>query len=74
MIAFDTSIVDLTDELSDPVEVLFGIQLGGGTDIDQALGYCQTLVGNPSKTVLVLDDRPLRGRRPRVDAATRRVA
>ena len=54
VIAFDTSIVDLTDELSDPVEVLFGIQLGGGTDIDQALGYCQTLVGNPAKTVLVL--------------------
>ena len=54
MIAFDTSIVDLTEELNDPVEVLFGIQLGGGTDIDQALGYCQTLVGNPSKTVLVL--------------------
>ena len=54
VIAFDTSIVDLTEELSDPVEVLFGIQLGGGTDIDQALGYCQTLVGSPSKTVLVL--------------------
>jgi Mg-chelatase subunit ChlD len=53
-IAFDTSVVDLTDELSDPVDVLFGIQLGGGTDIDQALGYCQTLVGNPAKTVLVL--------------------
>jgi hypothetical protein len=53
-IAFDTSVVDLTDELADPVDVLFGIQLGGGTDIDQALGYCQTLVGNPAKTVLVL--------------------
>jgi hypothetical protein len=54
VIAFDTAIVDLTDELSDPVEVLFGIQLGGGTDIDQALGYCQTLIDNPVKTVLVL--------------------
>ena len=53
-IAFDTSLVDLTDELHDPVDVLFGIQLGGGTDIDQALGYCQTLVDNPAKTVLVL--------------------
>nr|WP_028064711.1 VWA domain-containing protein [Solirubrobacter soli] len=54
VIAFDTSIVDLTDELSDPVDVLFGIQLGGGTDIDQALGYCQTLVTHPQKTVLIL--------------------
>ena len=54
MIAFDTAVVDLTDELGDPVDVLFGIQLGGGTDIDQALGYCQTLVTHPAKTVLIL--------------------
>jgi hypothetical protein len=54
LIAFDTAIVDLTEHLDDPVEVLFGIQLGGGTDIDQALGYCQTLVDNPAKTVLIL--------------------
>jgi hypothetical protein len=54
VIAFDTSVVDLTEHLHDPVELLFGIQLGGGTDIDQALGYCQTLVAHPAKTVLVL--------------------
>ena len=54
MVAFDTAVVDLTEELGDPVDVLFGIQLGGGTDIDQALGYCQTLVANPAKTVLIL--------------------
>ena len=54
VIAFDTAIVDLTEELHDPVEVLFGIQLGGGTDIDQALGYCQNLVDTPAKTVLIL--------------------
>src|SRR4051794_28549171 len=54
VIAFDTSIVDLTEELDDPVEVLFGIQLGGGTDIDQALAYCQNIVVHPSKTVLIL--------------------
>ena len=54
VVAFDTAVVDLTEELGDPVDVLFGIQLGGGTDIDQALGYCQTLVSNPAKTVLIL--------------------
>src|SRR4051794_34211561 len=54
VIAFDTAVVDLTDELDDPVDVLFGLQLGGGTDIDQALGYCQTLVNAPAKTVLIL--------------------
>src|SRR5207244_9384467 len=37
VVAFDTAVVDLTDELKDPVDVLFGIQLGGGTDIDRAL-------------------------------------
>jgi hypothetical protein len=51
---FDTSIVDLTPELSDPVEVLFGTQLGGGTDINQALAYCEQLVQRPSDTILVL--------------------
>lgn len=54
MIVFDTAVVDLTDELDDPVDLLFGTQLGGGTDIDRALGYCQTLVKRPSDTILVL--------------------
>jgi hypothetical protein len=46
--------VDLTAELSDPVELLFGAQLGGGTDINRALGYCQGLVRQPHDTILVL--------------------
>jgi Mg-chelatase subunit ChlD len=54
VVAFDTSVVDLSDRLSDPVELLFGVQLGGGTDIDQALAYCQTLVTRPAQTVLML--------------------
>ncbi len=54
MVVFDTSVVDLSDKLSDPVEVLFGIQLGGGTDINQALKYCQSLITRPQDTILVL--------------------
>ena len=54
MVAFDTAVVDLTEQLSDPVELLFGVQLGGGTDINQALGYVQTLVRRPEETVIVL--------------------
>ncbi len=54
LVVFDTSIVDLTEQLQDPVEVLFGTQLGGGTDINRALGYCQGLVRNPTETILVL--------------------
>jgi Mg-chelatase subunit ChlD len=54
LICFDTAIVDLTDQLADPVEVLFGVQLGGGTDINSALAYCERQIDHPSKTHLVL--------------------
>ena len=43
LVVFDTAVVDLTEELSDPVDLLFGTQLGGGTDINRALAYCQAL-------------------------------
>jgi Mg-chelatase subunit ChlD len=54
LVVFDTAVVDLTDQLADPVSVLFGTQLGGGTDINRALGYAQGLVTRPRDTVLVL--------------------
>jgi len=54
LVCFDTSIVDLTDELADPVQVLFGIQLGGGTDINQAIAYCTEQIERPHKTHLIL--------------------
>ena len=54
MVVFDTAVVDLTDDLNDPVELLFGTQLGGGTDIRKALGYCESLVTRPQDTILVL--------------------
>jgi Mg-chelatase subunit ChlD len=54
LIVFDTEVVDLTDEMDDPVEMLFGVQLGGGTDINQALAYCQTLIERPDETVVIM--------------------
>lgn len=54
LVVFDTAVVDLTDKLSDPVDVLFGTQLGGGTDINRAIAYCQGLVTRPADTVFVL--------------------
>jgi Mg-chelatase subunit ChlD len=54
LICFDTAIVDLTEELTDPVEVLFGVQLGGGTDINAALAYCEQNIEHPAKTHLIL--------------------
>ena len=54
VVAFDTAVVDLTAHVADPVDVLFGIQLGGGTDIAAAVAYCETLVERPAQTVLVL--------------------
>jgi len=54
LVCFDTVILDLTDELADPVEVLFGVQLGGGTDINQAVAYCADKIERPGKSHFVL--------------------
>ncbi len=54
VVAFDTSVVDLTEQIDDPIELLFGIQLGGGTDIDRAVAYCESLITRPSDTMLVV--------------------
>ncbi|MFB7058390.1 VWA domain-containing protein [Streptomyces vinaceus] len=54
LVVFDTAVVDLTDQLTDPVDVLFGTQLGGGTDINRALAYCQSKITRPADTVVVL--------------------
>jgi Mg-chelatase subunit ChlD len=54
LVVFDTAVIDLTDELNDPVDLLFCTQLGGGTDIGKALRYGETLITNPSDTIFVL--------------------
>ena len=54
LVVFDTEVVDLTDLLADPVDVLFGTQLGGGTDINRAIAYCQGLITRPPDTLFVL--------------------
>jgi Mg-chelatase subunit ChlD len=54
LVVFDTSIVDLSDYVDDPVEVLMSVQLGGGTDIGQAMTYCETLIEDPHRTIVVL--------------------
>lgn len=54
LVVFDTEVVDLSDHADDPVEVLMSVQLGGGTDIAMALQYCEKLVDQPRRTVLVL--------------------
>lgn len=54
MVVFDTAVADLTEDLQDPVDLLFGVQLGGGTDINGALKYCQSLVSKPNDTILVM--------------------
>lgn len=54
LVVFDTAVVDLTDKLSDPVEVLFGTQLGGGTDINRAIAYSRSLITRPTESLFVL--------------------
>ena len=53
LVIFDTNVVDLSGYVDDPVEVLMGMQLGGGTDINRALTYCESLCTNPHHTVFV---------------------
>jgi hypothetical protein len=66
LVTFDTSVADLTDLLDDPVDVVFGVQLGGGTDIGAALTYCWRLVARPRETVLVLVSDLFEGGNPEV--------
>ena len=54
LVMFSTAVVDLTDELDDPVDMLFGIQLRGGTNIEKAVAYCEQIVERPTETTLIL--------------------
>jgi Mg-chelatase subunit ChlD len=54
LVVFDTAVADLTQDLQDPIDLLFGVQLGGGTDIHKALTYCQTLIKRPNDTIFIL--------------------
>lgn len=54
LVVYDTSVVDLTEDLQDPVDLLFGVQLGGGNDTPRALRYCQQIISRPNQTIFVL--------------------
>ncbi|MBQ9140791.1 MAG: VWA domain-containing protein [Lachnospiraceae bacterium] len=54
IVAFDTNIVDLTEKSDDPVDLLFGFQLGGGTNIEKSIAYCEQFIENPRKTLFFL--------------------
>lgn len=54
VVAFDTQIMDLTELCQDPVDLLFGFQMGGGTDIEKSVAYCQQFVETPNKTLFFL--------------------
>jgi hypothetical protein len=54
LVVFDTEVVDMSERLDDPVDLLFGVQLGGGTDIHRAVSYCQGLIREPHNAILVL--------------------
>lgn len=54
LIFFDTAVTDMTDQFKDPVDILFSVPMGGGTDIGLALQYVQQKIHNPSRTVLFL--------------------
>ncbi|HEY8880624.1 MAG TPA: VWA domain-containing protein [Roseateles sp.] len=54
LIAFDTEVVDLSENVTDPVEVLMGVQLGGGTFIGKAVGYAAERILVPRRAIVVI--------------------
>ena len=55
VVVFDTEVTDVSEVCKqDPVDLLFGIQLGGGTDINKSVQYCQSLITQPEKTIFIL--------------------
>jgi hypothetical protein len=62
VVAFDTEVVDLTEQCGkDPVDMLFGVQLGGGTDINKSVAYCQQFIHEPKSTLFILISDLLEG-------------
>jgi Mg-chelatase subunit ChlD len=75
LVVFDTSVVDLSNQLDDPVEILMSVQLGGGTDIGRAVTYCEQLINQPTRTVFVLVSDFYEGASPaRLITAVKRLA
>jgi Mg-chelatase subunit ChlD len=75
LVVFDTAVVDLSNEVADPVSVLMSVQLGGGTDIGRAVAYCEQQITQPSRTVFVLLTDFCEGASPApLVAAVRRMA
>ena len=73
LVVFDTSVVDLSAHIEDPVELLMSVQLGGGTNIGQAMRYCEQLMDDPHRTILVLVSDFCEGGEPsRMLASSRR--
>ncbi len=64
VVLFDTKVVDISGYADDPVEVLMGMQLSGGTDINNALTYCETLCTVPYETIYVVVTDLFEGRDP----------
>jgi hypothetical protein len=55
VVAFDTEVVDLTEKCgNDPVGMIFGVQLGGGTDINKSVAYCERFIAEPKRTLFIL--------------------
>lgn len=70
LVLFDTRVVDMSEKLSDPVDLLFGTQLGGGTDIGQALQYCRSIITRPDKTIFILITDLYEGGKPEIMLST----
>ncbi|MEV7681824.1 DUF5682 family protein [Streptomyces sp. NPDC088341] len=53
-VAFSTEVLDLTDQVDDPLSLLLEVRVGGGTNIARGLRHARELVTVPSRTLVVL--------------------
>ncbi|HLT30496.1 MAG TPA: VWA domain-containing protein [Myxococcaceae bacterium] len=54
LLLFDTRVMDVSDQLQDPVGLLLGTRLGGGTDLGAALTQAARLAEDPRRALVVL--------------------
>jgi Mg-chelatase subunit ChlD len=54
LLLFDTDVVDVTDQLHAPEQLLLGAQLGGGTNIGIGLAAAREQIEQPARSLVVL--------------------
>lgn len=53
-VAFNTEVIDFSERVHDPLDLLFHVSVGGGTLIAKGLNYARNLIKKPAQTIVIL--------------------